>query len=160
MKLPVTKKSIQTYLIFILSNDRNSLLSGLISGSPILQSIHHIQDADPASLSWLWLRKTENCFVMGLVTLNSPISVPHSNFLEPIFVLIMRINVGHFYFPNHPKSLTLMWEILFYFCRKLMCVTILFYVTFVLKLLLKVLVRSLQEDLWKDPGPWPTLFPP
>ena len=40
------------------------------------------------------------------------------------------------------------------FCRKLMLVTIFFYATFVLQLIFKLLVGSLEEDLWEDPGSW------
>jgi hypothetical protein len=45
------------------------------------------------------------------------------------------------------------------FCRKLMLVTIFFYATFVLQLIFKLLVGSLEEDLWEDPGSWATFQP-
>jgi hypothetical protein len=73
-------------------------------------------------------------------TLNCSIGVGHSNSLEPHrFSTHAKALVENQYGPHY-----------MFFSRKLMWVTILFYSTFVPALILKVLVRSLQEDYGKD----------
>ena len=71
-------------------------------------------------------------------TLNSPVSVGHSNSRKPTLIFdLLQIS-------NWKK----VWAtILIFFSRILMWVPILFYATFVLELILNVLVGSLQEDL-------------
>ena len=84
-------------------------------------------------------------------TLNSPISLGHSNSLQP--TLNFNLLQG--------SSLKLVWGTLV-----VLWVTIFIYATFVLQLKLKVLVGSLQEDLGEDSGSWGhitnflTNFPP
>ena len=70
-------------------------------------------------------------------TLDSPISVDHSNSLEPILISSPCEN-------SIKKSR--MADIIF-FSRKLMCMTILFYIIFSFEVIHKALTWSLHEDL-------------
>ena len=83
-------------------------------------------------------------------TVNGPITVVHSNFQEPALDFIMRNIAGHIDFQpmlDFSKKISVdhinMW---------IMCVIILFCVTFVLWLIFNMLVETLHEDVWEHPG--------